>query len=128
MNAPEVVQQAAATAAAVAVLLGLAWRLARPHVRAFVRSVNGTTELVDRELRPDSGTSLADHARRAATGTEELSGRVEALEEVLASVVEDQARELTLYRSLLTGAGLLVDPHNPRTGRRAADRRGNLAP
>lgn len=39
MNTAQLVQQAAATAGAVALLAALGWRLVRPHVRRFVHEV-----------------------------------------------------------------------------------------
>lgn len=90
---PELLQQAAATAGAAALLLGLAWRLVRPHVRTFVAEVRGTAATVDRELTPDSGQSLKDHAKRAATAAESMTRRLAEVERLL-EVVTDRAGDL----------------------------------
>ncbi len=147
-DVPELVRQAAATAGAVVVLLGLTWRLVRPHVRDFVAEVRARGELVERELQPDSGSSLHDHARRAATGVEAVAARVDELEAAwlehmadagvgadrlrtlerdLGAVRNELEKELTIYRALLAGAGLARDPTSLADRRRASDRRDNTA-
>lgn len=112
-NLPALLQQAGATAGAVVVLLGLAWRVARPHVRTFVAEVRGTAATVDRELTPDSGQSVKDHAKRAATAAESLTRRVaevERLLELVSSRAGDLERALEVHLDdATTGTGRLRD-------------------
>lgn len=111
---PELVQQAAATAGAVALLGALLWRLVRPHVQLFVQ---GVVDRIGDDLssRVDAlETTWKDHQHDASDRGRRLSG----VEAELARVVSALSNELVLYRTLLQRAGILPE-------RRQLEQEGN---
>ena len=67
-SAAETVQAVASACLALVAVLAVAYRIAKPHLARFVRTVNQTAH----ELNPDHVGSTADAARQAATWSAEI--------------------------------------------------------
>lgn len=88
MTIPELLQTAGGTLAALLVVLGVLWRVARPHVVAFIREQRAgvaTVEAVKEQLDPAGEDSTRDMLCQ-------LQGQV-----------GDLATEMTLIRAEQTG-------------------------
>lgn len=101
----ELLQQAGATAGAVALLAAILWRLVRPHVSLFVQGVVAqvSTDVGARMDALEASWQAHEH-HEASTGR-----RLTTVEADLSRVVAEQNAELQLYRALLTGAGILPE-------------------